>query len=189
MTTALSPLVSIDVPKKRFGLVPAKVGASLPHKLGVPLDLSAPIYPTDQPGAPRLRGRTRLAGKPAPYATDERGVRTAALPGALVVLEVQDFNRLPDDQTKSVRWQCSHPDCAGEHWTSRADLIRAHGDNRELIDEASRAPDGGHPHLYFGVLEVAGVAAVAETRDGEGKVTTKARPGREAVVMLLSEEL
>lgn len=175
----------------RLGLVPLQVGRNIMHRLGIAIDLQPPLYSTEQRGMiPRLR--IKVAAKPTPYEVDPiTGVRTRALKGALIELQVQDFNMLEEELQRMARWTCRHPDCLMDHaagWPTKADLIRDHGDQKQLLAESKQAINA-RPHLYYAVLEVAGVQAVPEKKDTDGRIAQKARSGSDAIVMILSEEL
>jgi len=189
MTQQVSTNLSMTTTEPRLGLVPLQISRCVMHKLSVPIDLLPPIYSTEQRGMiPRVR--TKVAARALPYEVDKvTGVRTRALKGAMVELEAQDFNTLEEDLQKLVRWTCRHPECLAENpqgWATKADLIRDHGDQRQLLAEARQQPNA-KPHLYYGILEVAGSPAQPEKKEGD-KVVQKASPGKETIVMILSEE-
>lgn len=171
--------------KKRFGLIPARIGRSFAHKLGVAMPLEPPEYSTITKVV-GSKARTRLGTQKSPY---EYGhveghqvpVPVKALPGATVQLDVQDLSRLEDDLVPHVKWACMHPGCAGKRWESKSALIQGHDDSRKLAEEAERSP-AGQAHVYYGVLEIAGTP---EKKDDKGRVVTDAK---HPVIMLLSDE-
>jgi hypothetical protein len=192
-----APTIVLPQYKKRYGLVAAKIGATFSHKLGVPMPLDAPEYSTASKTI-GLKARTTVQRHKPMYEYGEPGLPgerfpVRALPGATVVLQVQDLSALEPDLAEQVVWKCQHHECAGRSWETKQALFEAHGDNRKLIDEAQKDPRG-QAHLYLAVLEIAGkpeIPGITEKRDEGGKVATKAVPavaGTAPVVMILSDE-
>lgn len=177
----------------RLGLIPARIGASFAHKLGIAMPMAEPRYGTT-PASKEPAVRTRIAPKRKFY---EMGVNqldgskceTKALPGATVMLVVEDFSRLSVEEQEQVKWHCNHPDCAGARFDTKQELFESHEDNRQLIAQAKADPRGPKAHVYIGVLEVVGHEGSAAKRDAEGKVTKPAVPATETVVMLVSDEV
>lgn len=187
--STMDTLTHAPIPaKKRFGLIAAKIGVDMVHKLSVELPMMAPRYSTNTQ-ADGLLARTRIAkANPAyKYDRNERGETYAAsaLPGANIYLVVQDISRLEPELVQHVKWMCRHPDCAGQRHATREDLIRSHGDNRDLIAEAERSIVG-QAHIYVGVLELTGKRNDKRT-DKDGKVMGPEWL-QEPTVMLLSNE-
>lgn len=171
--------------KKRFGLIPARIGADVPHKIGVELSIDEPLYSTaTQSLGSKTRTRLAPANPKILFAPNARGelIATKALPGATVYLTVQDLSRLEPELADSVKWVCRHPDCAGKKHDSKAALIQSHPKNRDLIDDAEKDPRGGHAHVYYGVLEI---AAADAKKDGK---TGAVQAAQASTVMLLSDE-
>jgi hypothetical protein len=173
----------------RFGLVPAKIGASFAHKLGVPFPLTPPEYSTKSttPGG-GARTRAHAVSKPGfEYGTnpiDGSKIATKALPGTTIYLEVQDLSRVELELVDHVEWTCNHPDCGGKKYKTRDELVRAHGKDADLIAKAQQlgVERGGRAHVFFGVIEL---PAVEEKKDEKGRVV---RPAQDVTVMLVSDE-
>lgn len=174
---------------KRFGVIFARIGTSHMHTIGVPLPIDPPSYPTTT-GQLGANARTRIAATSPKYRFENRPglggvpmpVAVEALPGAHVQLEVQDISRLSPEDASKMTWTCKHPDCGGGtlRASSKDELIRMHGKQKDLIEEAQKSPVG-QPHLCYGVVEIAGCA---EKRDEKGRVVTPATP---ATVMLATD--
>lgn len=174
--------------KKRFGLVAARVGSTHVHKLGIPMPIAAPLYSTASAANARpARVKSALGARQPTVERDAAGNALRVLPGGQVALEVQDASRLPPELRALVKWTCRHPDCAGHHFKTRSELVQAHADNRVLVEEAERSPEG-RPHLYYGFIEVEGRDGQPEERHGD-KVVRKAVEATDAIVMLVSEEI
>lgn len=177
--------VDMTKPTKRFGLIPARIGTSILHTLGISMPLAEPEYSV---ASKAVGSRTRIranTNKPHYAYSSHLGVSfpTAALPGAPMYLDVQDLSRLEPELVEHVKWTCTHRDCLGKMHASRELLTQSHGKNKDLIDEANRDPRGGQAHLFHAVIEI---PAVAEQKDEKtGKVTRHAQP---ATVIVASDE-
>lgn len=173
-----------ETQKKRFGLIPARIGAQFAHKILVELPLNEPEYATTT-GVVGAKSRTKISQTSPHYAYTTKGgvsIPTRALPGATIMLDVQDVTRLEEDLVPQVKWYCMHRDC-GSHkrFDRKDDLFRAHEKQKTLIEQAQRDPYG-QAHVYIGILEI---PAVAEVKDEKtGKIT---RHAQLATAMLVSD--
>lgn len=182
-------------PKKRFGLIPARIGAQFAHKILIELPLTEPEFPTST-GALGARSRTKISTSKPHYAyVTKNGVSipSRALPGATVMLDVQDVSRLEEESEAQVKWYCMHRDCVhagggtSKRFEKKDDLFRAHAKNKDLIEEAQRDPNG-QAHVYIGILEIPATPEVAELKDDKtGKVTRPAQPAQLPTAMLVSD--
>lgn len=179
---------AIPEKKIRLGLVAAKIGSQVSHRLGVKLTLEPPNYPTATPKVPTA-SRTKIRKPDTRYERDANsGFPTKANEGTKVICEVQELSALNVEDQEQVQWRCNHANCVSRSWDSKAELVAEHGPNAELIRASNDDIGGPKPHLYYGVLEIAEVLEVAEVKDKDGKVTTKHRPGKPSTVALVSEE-
>jgi hypothetical protein len=177
--------------KKRLGLFPARIGFDFAHALGVAM----PLTPPDRSTNTAVQGglaRTTISRGPKHYEMGKNlidGTPTAlkALPGATVMLPVQDFSRLEPHLAAKVRWECRHPDCKGSRYESREALLRDHADNRTLIEEAEKSVNPT-PHVYLGVIEIEGKDARPEVRGEDGKIVKQGVAAEMPTVMLVSDE-
>lgn len=187
------PMVNVPMPAaaqtRRFGLFAARIGVMLSHKLGVAMPMTPPQYDNESKIVGALFARTTVQRPSRHYemvtvqtAAGPRSYPSRALPGAVVVLPVQDITRLEPEFVSKVKWVCSHPECAGARFASKDELFQSHDENRKLIERAQQDPNG-RAHMYYGVLEIAGNDAKVD--DKTGKVL---HPGSEPTVMLLSDE-
>jgi hypothetical protein len=106
------------------GLLPARIGASMEHRLGIDMPLERPNYPV-------ARG-ARIA--------------LAAKAGSKVYLVVLPLSSHPE-HPEFRRWICKHPECRGHRWATRDELVAAHPSNNELKRT-------GQGHIFLCVLEV-----------------------------------
>lgn len=179
---------AIPEKKIRLGLVPAKIGKEVRHRLGVKLTLDPPAYPTATPKVPTT-SRTKIKKPDNRYDRDPvSGFPTKANPGTVITCEVQELASLSPDEQEHVVWRCSHANCVSRTWETKAELISEHGPNHELIQASNEDPGGPKAHLYYGVLEVEEVPEVAEVKDKDGKITQKHRAGKPSTVCVVSEE-
>lgn len=172
--------------KKRFGLIAARIGASFAHKIGVPMTLDAPEYSTATK-AVGAKTRTRVTQQSANFEygrnpLDGSRCATRALPGATVQLEVQDISKLEPEEARQLKWVCNHRECQAKRWNSKEELGRAHGKQKDLVEDAERDPHG-QPHVYFAVLEIPGTDEQKDPKTG--KVTEPATP---ATIIICSDE-
>jgi len=178
--------------KKRFGLIAARIGASFVHKIGVAMTLEAPEYATATK-AVGARTRTRVTQQSSLFEygknpLDGSRCATRALPGASVQLEVQDISKLEPEEAKLLKWVCNHRECQGKRWNSKEEMVRAHGKQKDLIEDAERDPHG-QPHVYYAVLEIAGTPDKEEVKDPKtGKVLEPAVAGEPATILICSDE-
>lgn len=181
---------AIPEKKIRLGLVPARIGTNIVVKLGVQLALDAPEYPTGTASIKLSRSKSKLKKADTRYERDPvTNFPTKANPGTRAQFEVQELSALPVEQQEQVEWRCTHPGCSGQAWSTKADLVADHGDNRELIKRSENEDvRGGQPHLYYAILETKEQQEVLEVKDANGKVTTKAKPYIPGSVYVLSEE-
>lgn len=182
--------------KMRFGCIAARIGADVSHKLGIDMPVEPPQYAT----ATNVRSATRKLGPKNStqyeYVADDRqptapGVPAPKVPkvvkaGSRVHLTVQDITRYPEEG-EVAHWVCHHPECRGEKWASKRELLAAHPNQKDLERDQQT-------HMYYAVFEDPGSPGRpgrSEERDAEGKVTKKGvaevEPS-EARVMLLSDE-
>jgi hypothetical protein len=182
----------------RFGCIAARIGADLPHKLNFPLPVALPQGST----ATDVKSAQGVAAKRHPYEVhhDERQkpdagsknpitssslmmasppVPRAAKAGSTVYLTVQDVTRFPEE-AEHAHWVCKHPDCRGNKWESKKQMLADHPANKELAAQQQT-------HVYYAVFEDAGTPARAEKRNGD-KLVEPAREATGARVMLLSDE-
>jgi hypothetical protein len=179
---------------KRFGLFPVKIGTTVLHRLGIDMPLEPPAHDARQYGKTSAKVRTKIRPTKPRY---EMGVvaqgphnvevPVKALAGCPVYLEVQPFDRLDEDLRDHVKWSCNHPECAGKRWDTVEALQQEHEPDHILRKEAAQSPDG-KPHMYMGVIEIAGVEGKPEEKNAEGKVTKKAVEPVLPVVMIVSNE-
>jgi hypothetical protein len=173
--------------QKRYGLYPARIGWTFAHKLGIEMPLETPKYPVTakQLGAtPGARTRARVVEPHFRMGTSPvtgENVAVAALPGATVMLDVQNLIDVEPEVARHVKWACQHPECAGKRWESRDKMRAEHGDEMKLREAAKMDPRGGRAHCYFGVIEI---AAKPESKDDKGRVS----PAVGATVMIVSDE-
>lgn len=173
--------------KRRFGLVPLQIGREIAHKITIEMPIATPRRPIFDFDAPIPQTITAPRLKKPSIQRDANGVPTKCLPGSVVYLHVHDFTRLSKEERESCTWICRHPDCVGNTWKTRDDLIEGHDDQQRLVEDAER--NNGHPHLYYGVIEKPAVKATEAIRDKDGRVTKPAVEGSDAVCMIVSEEL
>ncbi len=88
--------------QKRTGLMPARIGSTHAHKLGVKIAIAPPTYAVARNRHP-----------------------THVLPGAKVYLTVESLEAHPE-HPEHRRWVCCHAECRGQTWTSKEDLVAAH---------------------------------------------------------------
>ena len=183
-------------PKVRMGCFPARIGMQHAHRIGVSIPLAAPERPVATIGAIGA-ARTTINRARQNYQYGANGHPLRALPGATVYLEVQDFSRLEPELAEKVRWVCTHHNCAGKHFGSPEELIQSHPPDAQLRDEVEivyGTAVRGRPHMYMGVLEIAGAdgaEAQPAKKNEKGEITHKAVEGRPAIeptVMLLSTD-
>lgn len=170
--------------KKRYGVITARIGTEHMHTLGIEVELNEPDRSVWAPGQPSPNAKIRSAvDKFNPryryiQRADEHGragyCRSHALPGALVMLVVEDISRLPEEYLDRVEWKCFHHGCAGKKWPTKDACVRAHPNQKELRDTMQT-------HLIVGVLEIAGTK---DQKDKDGKVVS----GKPALLNFLSDE-
>ena len=155
------------------------------HKILFELPLTEPELPTTTPFALTSMSRTKIGQANPQYAyTTKHGVRIPckALPGATVMLDVQDISRLEEDLVPLVKWYCMHRECgAHKRYDRKEDLHRAHAKQKDLVATAKRDPNG-QAHVYIGILEIAATTEVKEEKTG--KVI---KPAQLATCMLVSD--
>lgn len=172
--------------KKVYGLVAAKIGSDFAHKIGVPMPLEKPEFATRSPRS-ALKARTVIGNRSPLYEygksdIDGSTVAIRALPGATVMVQVQDLSRLEPELLAHGHWTCRHRECHGQKWDSKESLRRSHATHKDLVEAAERDVYG-QQHTYYFVLEIAGTP---EKRDEKnGKLIAEAVP---PVIMLLSDE-
>lgn len=189
----------------RYGCIAARIGAELPHKLSFALPVALPqgSTVTDVKSAQGSRSKRHPyetqhdeRQKPAPGSTSpvtgsslmmsSPAVPRAAKAGTTVYLTVQDVTRFPEE-AELAHWVCKHPDCRGEKYASKKELLAAHAPNKELAKQLQT-------HMYYAVFEqgaVDGKPGREAKADKDGKVIERAVPAVEpveAAVMLLSDE-
>jgi len=99
--------------------------------------------------------------------------------GGKIYLEVEDLSQVVD--TKDVRWFCKHPECSGQSWKTKAELVAAHPPKKVLTASMET-------HLYVAVLNVPFVPATEEQRAKNGELLVAATEKKNASVRLLSDE-
>lgn len=180
----------------RYGCIAARIGADIQHKLGIDMPVERPSHSTATDA--NAMGRKRGAKNPLPYTVeaDESQPRAPGKPipiipkyakaGSNVSITVEDVTRFPDEAAAG-HWMCKHPECKGERWKTKRELLKAHPAQKEL--EQAQAT-----HVYYCVYEVAGKPATegkAAKLDGEGKVVKAAvepTDATDSIVMLFSDE-
>lgn len=134
-------------------------------------------------GSEHMYRTTIAASSGIKYALTQTVMDRHGVPvGTKVQMGVNDLTQFPELADK-VKWTCTHPECraAKKSWSTKAALLAGHDDNRLLAQREE-------VHLYFAVVELAAVAARPAKTDKDGKVTEPAVEGRDALVMLLSDE-
>lgn len=179
-----------QAPQHQFGLRPAKIGATFAHRLRtVEIPLDPPMYAstTRQVGE---KARTRVSSQKPTYRYgknphDGSAFPEAALPGATIMLDMQDLSRVEASDRKHAKWVCNHPDCKGQSWDSKDALFVGHASERELTERGKADRDERKPsraHVYYAEIEIAGRP---EKKDKDGKTLESATP---PTVMLASDE-
>jgi len=153
---------------KRYhgGLMPARVGAQIPHRISVKLTLTPPDYSTKQhASSKRLRNHgafeygfnevdANLQAPKESAAYKGTPCATAVKPGAVVIQECIDgtragyFDRIESrrpPEAAHLRYACTGPGCEGHRWSDVDSLARdqKHPSNMR----------GGAAHIYYGVVE------------------------------------
>jgi hypothetical protein len=190
MENTLAGMGFSAIPEKkiRLGLIPARIGAQVIHRLGVKFALDRPQWPTVTPKVPTA-SRSKIRKPDTRFERDAMtNFPTKANVGTSIICEVQELAALSVEEQEQVTWRCSHANCKQRVWATKAELISEHGPNAELVKQSAQDEGGPKPHLFYGVLEIEEVPEVAEVKDKDGKVTTKARAGRPSTVAVVSEE-
>lgn len=148
-----SPRQSAAADPTRYGTFPMRIGATVEHKL--------------------TKGITLPSGR-------------MLTPGQKMHVDVKDITRAPEADGCS-HWMC-HPHasirdaaCAGKTFASKAALLAAHGDNRELkkLQEI---------HCYYAVAHVPASPEKAAVLDKQGNPISEHVPAKPATILLLSDE-
>ena len=99
--------------------------------------------------------------------------------GGKIHLEVEDLSQVLD--TKDVKWVCRHPECAGQAWKTKAELIAGHLPKKALAAAMET-------HLYVAILNMPYRQAVEEQRAKNGELLVAAIEKKDATIRLLSDE-